>query len=111
MSRTNPPDSGIEGEIILRPISPVERPGMVNSRPYQATVTVLDANGQTVTQFQSDVKGHFQINLPPGTYTLRPESPSSHPFARQQTVTVSEKVFTRVLIAYDSGIRGLGLQH
>jgi hypothetical protein len=98
-------DSGIEGQIIIRPIRPLELPGVANHRPYQATVTVLDQQGHPVTQFHSDAEGQFRVGLPPGVYTLRPESSGSHPHAAKQTVTVSDMQFTHVLIAYDSGIR------
>jgi hypothetical protein len=106
MNQFNALGGGIEGEVIIRPLSPIERPGMVNYRPYQATVTVLDQKGQIVTEFQSGSDGRFRINLEPGTYLLRPKSPSrSLPRAPQQTVTVPESKFTHVSITYDSGIR------
>jgi len=101
--------SGIEGQIIISPISPpispIEQPEMANYRPYQATVSVMDQRGQTVTQFQSDLNGRFRLPLEPGNYTLRPESPGPLPYAAEQAVTVSEGQFTEVLITYDSGIR------
>ena len=97
--------SGIEGGVIIRPINPIDQPGMANYRPYQATVSVMDQRGQTVTQFQSDLDGRFRLPLEPGTYTLRPESPGPLPYAAEQVVTVSEGQFTEVLITYDSGIR------
>ncbi len=101
---------GIEGRVIIRPISPpispTVRPERTNYRPYQATVSVMDQWGQTVTQFQSDPSGRFRLPLEPGTYTLRPDdSPGPLPHAAEQAVTVSEGQFTEVLIAYDSGIR------
>jgi hypothetical protein len=105
MNQLNALGGGIEGQVILRPLSPIERPGMVNYRPYQATVTVLDQKGQIVTQFQSGVDGRFRVNLEPGTYVLRPESARSLPRAPTQTVTVSVSKFTQVQITYDSGIR------
>jgi hypothetical protein len=101
--------SGIEGRVIIRPISPpispTVRPERANYRPYQATVSVMDQQGQTVTQFQSDPNGRFRLPLEPGRYTLRPESAGPLPRAAEQAVTVSEGQFTEVLIAYDSGIR------
>jgi len=100
---------GIEGRVIIRPISPpispTVRPERVNYRPYQATVSVIDQRGHTVTQFQSDLNGRFRLPLEPGRYTLRPESAGPLPSAAEQAVTVSEGQFTEVLIAYDSGIR------
>jgi hypothetical protein len=97
--------SGIEGQVIIRPISPVERRGVTNFRPYSATMTVLDESGRPLTQFRSGEDGYFRVTLAPGTYTLRPESPDRYPRAAEQAVTVSEGEFTHVCITYDSGIR------
>jgi Carboxypeptidase regulatory-like domain len=99
------PDSGIEGLIILRPISPIERAGVPNYRPYQATVVIEDADGSEVTQFQSASDGSFRIALPPGEYTLRPESSTGRPHARSTAVRVAAGQFTQIHIEYDSGIR------
>ena len=97
--------SGIEGIVIISPVSPVERPGTINFRPFQADITVLNAAGETVTQFQSRTDGLFRVELKPGIYVLRPESSAIYPRAEEQTVTVSKNKFTRILINYDSGIR------
>ena len=97
--------SGIEGQTILGPISPIERPGMINYRPYQATASIVDQRGQTVAKLQSDAKGRFRIPLKPGRYILYPESLGSLPWAMEQSVVVSEGQFTEVRITYDSGIR------
>jgi len=98
--------SGVEGHVTLSPICPGPvRPGQVCEQPYQATITVLDQQGRTVAQVQSDKDGLFQIALVPGVYTLRPESPSRLPRASAQSVTVSPSIVTRVSIQYDSGIR------
>jgi hypothetical protein len=105
MNQLTAQPSGIEGQVIIRPLSPIERPGMVNYRAYHATVTVLNEKGEIVTNFQSGPDGQFRVNLPPGTYILRPESSRSIPRAPKQTVTVSADTFTEVRITYDSGIR------
>jgi hypothetical protein len=101
--------SGIEGQVSFGPISPVVRPGIrpgtVNYRPYQATITILDEEGQTVTRCQSDMDGKFRVSLKPGRYTLIPESPGPRPHAPKQAVTVSEGEFIQVRVNYDSGIR------
>lgn len=101
--------SGIEGQISIGPISPVVRPGlrpgMVNYSPYQATITILDEEGQTVTRFRSDMDGKFRVSLKPGRYTLIPESPGPPPHAAKQVVTVPEGEFIQVRVNYDSGIR------
>lgn len=107
MNQVDVQAAGIEGEVLFGPISPIERPGVLNYRPYQATISVLDQNGQVITKFQSGLDGHFRISLEPGTYILRPESARSLPHAPKQTVTVSENKFKQVRITYDSGIRSM----
>jgi hypothetical protein len=97
--------SGIDGEVILRPVSPVEWPGMVNQRPYQALIAVADGAGRRVAEVRSDPDGRFRIILEPGTYVLQPESEAIYPQAPAQTVTVGKDQFTPVRITYDSGIR------
>lgn len=97
--------SGIEGEVIVRPVSPIERPGTINHRPYQASISVLNGEGRTVAKFQSGPDGRFEVNLEPGRYVLHPESDAAYPHAPAQTVTVEKNHFTSVRITYDSGIR------
>ena len=98
-------DSGIEGHIEIRPVRSVERAGSSNSGPYQATLTVLDGQGNTVTTVTSDAQGNFRLALPPGTYTVRPESPARYPRASTRSVVVAPRAFTRVDVIYDSGRR------
>ena len=103
---TPAPDSGIEGQALIGPTCPVVQVGQeCPDQPYQATVTVLNDKGKQVTQFETDAEGRFRVPLEPGTYTLRPASPSVMPSAPEQTVTVTAGQFTQVLIQYDSGIR------
>jgi hypothetical protein len=97
--------SGIDGDVILRPVSPVERPGMVNERPYEAVIGVRTPAGRVVAEVRSDADGRFRIVLAPGTYVLQPESDAIYPQAPAQTVTVRQDQFTPVRIVYDSGIR------
>jgi hypothetical protein len=97
--------SGIEGTVILRPVSPVEWPGMVNQRPYEALIDVADGAGRHVAEVRSDPDGRFRIILEPGTYVLHPESCAIYPQAPAQTVSVLKDQFTPVRIIYDSGIR------
>ncbi len=103
---TPAPSGGIEGQVLIGPMCPVVQFGTpCPDQPYQATITVLDANGGQVTQFQPDVRGQFHVPLNPGSYTLRPESPDGFTRAGEQTVVVSSGQFTQVIITYDSGIR------
>jgi hypothetical protein len=97
--------SGIAGDVILQPLTPVERPGSPNSRPYQASIGVVDNAGRIVAVVRSDANGRFDIVLEPGTYVVRPESAAIYPHAPAQTVSVAEGRFTPVHIVYDSGIR------
>jgi len=103
---TPPPDTGIEGQVLIGPMCPVVQFGApCPDQPYQATIAVLDKNGRQVTQFQSDAQGRFRVSLAPGTYTLRPESSDGFTRAGEQPVTVAGGQYTQVTIAYDSGIR------
>ncbi len=45
--------SGIEGQVSIRPVRPVERKGVPNARPYQARITVLDPAGREVAAIDS----------------------------------------------------------
>jgi len=105
-SNATAPTGGIEGQVTIGPMCPVVQVGTpCPDQPYQATITVLDANGNQVTQFQSDAQGQFRVLLDPGVYTLRPESPDHFTRAGEQTITVASGQFTQLTITYDSGIR------
>jgi hypothetical protein len=99
-------DSGIQGQVLLGPICPVERPtAPCTDKPYPATITVFNARGGVVTQFQSDANGFFKVTLLPGSYLLHPQSPNVLPRGEDQTVTVRIGEYALVTIHYDSGIR------
>jgi carboxypeptidase family protein len=98
-------DSGIEGHVEIRPVRSVERLGVPNAEPYQATVAVVDAQGNEVTRFTSDAQGNFRVALPPGRYVLRPESAGRYPRASTQSVVIAPHRFSQVDIVYDSGRR------
>jgi len=100
--------SGIEGSVIMGPTCPGPvRIGDTEcqDKPYQATISVLAADGKQVTQFQTDANGYFMVPLTPGTYTLHPESGNPLPQAGDQTIVVSENQYTHVSILYDTGMR------
>ena len=97
--------SGIEGVVMIGPITPTTREGQSNTRPYQATIDVLDQSGQLVTRFGTNAQGLFRVALAPGAYVIRPESAGRFPRAGQQTVHVLKGMFVKVDIEYDSGIR------
>lgn len=102
-----PGSSGIEGQVWIGPACPGPQSlaSPCPDQPYQATIAVLKADGEVIAHIQSDAQGRFHLELPPGTYVLRPESPGPLPFAAEQTVIVVAGQFTPVQIIYDSGIR------
>jgi hypothetical protein len=99
------PASAIEGRVTIRPVRSVERRGAANSEPYQATIAVLDNVGREVASVQTDTEGRFRLQVPPGTYVLRPQSPGMYPRASEQHVQVRRNTVTQVEVVYDSGRR------
>jgi hypothetical protein len=101
-----PRGSGIEGQVMIGPICPVEQAGQpCPDQPYQATLTVKSPSGVQIVQFQTDAEGHFRVPLVPGEYILHPESPNGIPSAGDQAFTVQTGQYTHLTITYDSGIR------
>jgi hypothetical protein len=97
--------SVIEGRVSIRPVRSVERRGVANSAPFQAAIAVIDIAGKQVATVQSDAEGKFRVELPPGTYVLRPLSPAMYPRANEQRAVVRRDEVTQVDIIYDSGRR------
>jgi Carboxypeptidase regulatory-like domain len=110
-AQTPPPtslsgDSGIEGAVTIGPTCPVQRiDSPCPDRPYEATISVLDAGRNRVTETRSDADGLFRVALPPGVYVLAPEAAGGPTRAAEQTVTVVAGRLTAVQIVFDSGIR------
>lgn len=108
---TSPPGtpgaSGIRGQALVGPAcpGPVSADNPCPDQPIQATISVLGLNGETVTQFQTDGEGYFQIELPPGKYILHPESPGKLPIGIDQEIVVPSGQYVEITIQYDSGIR------
>jgi len=99
-------DSGVKGEVRIGPINPVEQPGVENTAPYSARLTVRSVpDDDMVAETMSDRHGSFLIYLPPGDYILVPENGDPLPIAEPQAFTVSPGRFATVDVAYDSGIR------
>jgi len=99
-------DSGVQGEVRIGPISPVEQPGVDNSAPYVATLLVKKTGSdKTVAKTTSAADGTFRIALPPGTYVLEPVNGDPLPVAAPQQFIVEAGKFTTVRVDYDSGIR------
>lgn len=101
-------NSGIDGAVTLGPNCPVARADQpCPDRPYEATLVVKTALGQTVTTTRSDARGKFSLDLPPGKYVIEPQLVGSArlPFAAPVDVTVPPIGRAAVTIAYDTGIR------
>jgi len=107
-SPTPPPGTGIQGVVQVGPTCPVER---INSpcppRPLAATVVVRDAAGHEVARTHSGADGHFNVDVPPGTYTVVGLNVGSSMLPRPipTTVTVTSGRYATVNVEYDSGIR------
>jgi hypothetical protein len=102
--------SGIQGVAVEGPISPVERPGVPNTRPLPgAIITVQPAGGGAeIARQQADANGAFQIPLAPGSYLIVPLPPQPGAFfprGTPQAVTVPAGMFVNVTVQYDTGIR------
>ena len=105
-SHPTPPDSGIEGQVIIGPISPVSRPGEPNTKPFAADISFRRlSDGRVVASVRSGEDGAFRVVLAPGRYRVEPKRGEPLPIAPPQDVTVIADRFTRVRIDYDSGIR------
>jgi hypothetical protein len=99
-------DSGITGEVRIGPTCPVERPGRVCEKPYQATITIRREPTRTlVARVRSSASGHFRIGLAPGRYLLVGQNGRPYPRSAPQIATVHSHRYTAVQISYDSGIR------
>jgi hypothetical protein len=102
------PSGGIEGLVKEGPMcpGPVAIGDMkCKDQPYQATISILDVNHNSISQFQTGVDGLFKIPLAAGTYILHPESNKALPHAADQSVIVIASQYTQVVIAYDTGMR------
>ena len=99
-------DSGVQGEVRIGPISPVEQQGVQNDAPYAATLRIVRASdGRVVAETRSATDGSFRVALPPGDYVLEPVNGNPLPIAQPQDFTVPAGRFTTVQVDYDSGIR------
>jgi hypothetical protein len=99
-------DSGIEGEVRIAPVNPVEQPGVENSAPYAAKLLVRKADGgDVVAETTSGADGSFRLPLAPGDYVLEPVNGDPLPTASPQPFTVEAGRFTTLRVDYDSGIR------
>ncbi|OHA83695.1 MAG: hypothetical protein A2408_00295 [Candidatus Yonathbacteria bacterium RIFOXYC1_FULL_52_10] len=104
-----PYNSGIRGVVMIGPTCPVVQfppTGECDDKPYETTIDIYNSAGARMAVATSESDGTFEVSLPPGTYTLKPNMPQGRmPSAGEQTVTVLATGYVEVTVQYDSGIR------
>jgi len=99
--------SGIEGQVLLGPMTAVVTQNSKPDQPYQATINVLDSTRKEITQIETDKEGRFKIPLEPGSYILSPVAPNPllPPTPEEKRVSVKEGEYFQVIVRFDTGIR------
>jgi len=101
------PVTGLTGVVLRGPVTPVCRVDVPCDAPFSASF-IVQRSGRTVAQFQSDMSGQFTVFLPPGVYTVIPNSdaPIIAPSSQAKQVTVENTgTLTTVRLTFDTGIR------
>jgi hypothetical protein len=101
------PTTGLTGVAVRGPIMPVCRVDVPCDAPLSAAFTV-QRGGRRVAEFQSDASGQFTVFLPPGAYTVVPNSDTGiiSPTSQAKSVTVADTgMLTVVRLMFDTGIR------
>ncbi|HEX4600887.1 MAG TPA: hypothetical protein VH116_05790 [Gemmatimonadales bacterium] len=97
--------TGLTGSVLRGPVTPV----CVVTRPCDAPFSAafhVSADTREVAQFASDATGRFSVALPPGTYTVVPDSTAPvFPRFQSRVVTVQPEGVTAVTLEFDTGIR------
>ena len=107
---TPPAPSGIRGTVLLGPTCPLgHEPGSSEPvpclTPYAARLAMVDADGQVVAHVTSAADGSFQVDLPPGEYTVAPQNGDPYPVAQSLPVVVVPGEYVEIQVNYDTGIR------
>jgi hypothetical protein len=100
--------SGVRGQVLLGPTCPVVQEGSpCPDEPLGGVEVRALADGEVTAQTTSGEDGRFELELPPGRYTLEavvgPDGPGM--FAKPVAVTVTAGAFVEVVVPVDSGIR------
>ena len=99
------PTGHLQGQLVLAPATPVERPGTPSRRGIAGRIQILDARGAVVATAAADPDGRFAADLPPGQYTLHLAAPGHPGRAADQHATLLPGQVTQTQILYDAGIR------
>ena len=96
--------SGVRGTVLLCPGLPdPASTAQPCDTPYKAQLAILDGDGKVVTRVTSGDDGRFQLDLPPGEYTLAPQNGDPYPTAPSMPVIVVAGQYTDIQVNYDSG--------
>jgi hypothetical protein len=101
-----PPSSGIQGQVLRGPVTPVCVVGRPCYLPFAASFLVQQGDA-TVATFESDSAGRFLVHLSPGTYAIvpGPDAPVMSPSSQGKSVEVQPDALTSVELTFDTGIR------
>jgi Carboxypeptidase regulatory-like domain len=105
---TEPASSGIKGQVTVDGGCPEIRNSPPCSQlPLPARISIRNISGTTVREATSSDQGEFQLELPAGTYEVQAENLSGAPlpYAPPQQVVVEAGSYTKVNLAFDSGVR------
>lgn len=100
--------AGLYGILTVGPMCPVVREGEpCPDRRYEGTLRIESRSGQEVALVEANAEGEYVVELPAGSYRVVPLSPpgSPLPYAGPADAVVAVDAWTRLDIAYDSGIR------
>ena len=108
-------DSGVDGQVVMGPVQPVQQIGASNTVPVAAQVEVRSASaavkgqataapGPLVKTVATGADGRFHIALAAGSYLLTPVS-ASHVSGMAVLVTVTAHAYANVILEIDTGIR------
>lgn len=100
----------LRGQVIAGPACPdqINMSGCENQPVEGALLSVLDSEGQEVTQVSSDKSGQFSVKLQPGRYYLVPRPvPGLMWTPGKLEVVVDKMSLTPITIKYDTGIRSV----
>ena len=103
----NAAETGIRGTVVWGPLGPGPvSAGQSDEAPLRAAFQIMSTE-RKVARFESDQKGHFEVSLPPGEYTIVPDKSTPIPFPERQkmTVTVPEDGFAVITVRLDTGMR------
>ena len=100
--------SGVRGQVLLGPTCPVVQEGSpCPDEPVGGVEVRALTDGEAIAQTTSGGDGRFELELPPGRYTLEavvgPDGPGM--FGKPVAVTVTAGAFVEVVVPVDSGIR------